>query len=150
MHEKEGEINIPDEEKWSLGRKTLGKEVWSKRERFWEVKSQQESREIEKNEPEIAWILYIEPFKSRQNESCREVSRFKLRQMHLSNSYPEVSIAKTGSMDRRVIKHLSRRQKLSRWIEELSRSYRDCDKKKLKSLIDSLAIERCREAVEIA
>ena len=65
MHEKEGEINIPDEEKWSLGRKTLGKEVWSERERFWEVKSQQELRETERNEPEIARILYIEPLKSR-------------------------------------------------------------------------------------
>ena len=53
-------------------------------------------------------------------------------------------------MDRGAIKHLSRRKKLYRWIEELSSSYQDCDKKKLKSSIDSLAVERCRGAVEIA
>ena len=50
----------------------------------------------------------------------------------------------------RWIEHLSSRQKLSRWIENLSRSYQDCDKKKLKSSIDSLAVERCPAAVEIA
>ena len=41
-------------------------------------------------------------------------------------------------------------QKEARWIEELSRSCRDCDKKKLKSSIDKPGIERCQEAVEIA
>ena len=74
----------------------------------------------------------------------------KSRQMYLSGSYLEVSTAKSGSMDRGATEHLSRRQKLSRWIEELSRSYRDCDKKKLKSSIDSLSVKRCRGAIEIA
>ena len=55
--------------------------------------------------------------------------------MHLSSSYPEVSTAKKGLMDRGAIEHLSRRQKLSWWIKELSRSYRDCGKKKLKKLL---------------
>ena len=50
---------IPNERRWFLGRTTLAKEVWSERKRFWEVKSQQESREIERNEPKIAQILYI-------------------------------------------------------------------------------------------
>ena len=67
------------------------------------MKSQQESREIERNEYDIARILYIEPLESRQIERCREVLRFKLRQMHLSSSYPEVSTAKRGSIDRGAI-----------------------------------------------
>ena len=50
----------------------------------------------------------------------------------------------------RWIEHLSSRHKLSQWIENLSRSYQDCDKKKLKSSIDSLVVERCPAAVEIA
>ena len=53
------------------------------------------------------------------------------------------------SMDRTTIKLLSRRQKLSRWIKELSRNCRDCDKKKLKSSIDKPGIERCQGAVKI-
>ena len=81
------------------------------------------SREIERSEYEIARTLYIEPLKSRQIKRCGEVSRFKLRQMQLSSSYLEVSTAKRGSMDQGAIEHLSRRQKLSRWIKELSRSY---------------------------
>ena len=109
MHEEWVKRIIPDERRWSLGRKTLGKEVWSERERFWEVKSQQESREIERNEYDIARILYIEPLESRQIERCREVLRFKFRQMHLSSSYPEVSTAKRGSIDRGAIEHLLRR-----------------------------------------
>ena len=52
-------------------------------------------------------------------------------------------------MDRGAIEHLLRRQKLSRWIEELPRSYQDCDKKKPKSSINKPGVERCRGAVEI-
>ena len=40
MHEKEGLGPLPSEEKLDLGRKILEDEVWSKRERFWEVKIQ--------------------------------------------------------------------------------------------------------------
>ena len=49
---------------------------------------------------------------------------------------------KPTSMDQEAIEYLSRRQKLSRWIEKLLRSYRDCNKKKLKCLIDKLGIEK--------
>ena len=59
MHEEWVKRIIPNERRWFLGRTTLAKEVWSERKRFWEVKSQQESREIERNEPKIAQILYI-------------------------------------------------------------------------------------------
>ena len=40
MHEIEGLGPLPSEEKLDLGRKILEDEVWSKRERFWEVKIQ--------------------------------------------------------------------------------------------------------------
>ena len=70
--------------------------------------------------------------------------------MQLLSRCPEESTAKKGSMDRGAIEQLSRRQKLSQWIEELSRSYRDCNKKKLKISIDKLGIERCRGTVKIA
>ena len=53
-------------------------------------------------------------------------------------------------MDRGAIGQLLRRQKLSRWIEELLRSCRDCDKKKLKNSIDKPSVKRCQGAVEIA
>ena len=38
------------------------------------------------------------------------------------------------SMDWEAVEKLSRRQKLSRWIEKLSKSYQDCNKEKLKNL----------------
>ena len=41
---------------------------------------------------------------------------------------------KRGSMDREGIENLLGIQKLSRWIKQLLRSYRECDKKKLKGL----------------
>ena len=47
MHEKEGLGPLPSEEKLDLGRKIPEEEVWSELERFWEVKSQERSREIE-------------------------------------------------------------------------------------------------------
>ena len=49
----------------------------------------------------------------------------------------------------RAIEELSRGQKVSRSIDLAIKRYRDCDKKKLKSLIDSLAVERCRAAIEL-
>ena len=60
MHEKEGKQDLTNEGRINLGRKTLGNEVWSEREVFGKVRSQKGSREIEKNEMEIALTLYIE------------------------------------------------------------------------------------------
>ena len=50
---------------------------------------------------------------------------------------------KPTSMDWLAIEHLSSRQKVSRWIENLSISYWECDNKKLKNSIDSLVVKRC-------
>ena len=60
MHEKEGLGPLPSEEKLDLGGKVLKEEVWSELERFWEVKSQERSREIEWNESKIVRTLYIQ------------------------------------------------------------------------------------------
>ena len=49
----------------------------------------------------------------------------------------------------RVIKELLRGQRVARSTDLAIERYRDWDKKKLKSLIDSLAIERCRAAIEL-
>ena len=114
---------IPDERRWSLGWKSLAKEVLSEKNVFGRWKGTKVSREIEKSQSEIARTLYIEPLKSQKIKRCQKVLRFKFWPMHLSRSYLKVSTAKRGSMDRGVIEHLSRRQKLSRWINELSRSY---------------------------
>ena len=46
MHEKEGLEPLLSEEKLDLGRKILADEVWSERERFWEVKSLEKSSEM--------------------------------------------------------------------------------------------------------
>ena len=78
----------PDERIWSLGRKSLGNKVFSEKNVFGRWKDTKVSREIERSESEIAQTLYIEPLKSGQIERYREVLRFKLRQMHLSSSYP--------------------------------------------------------------
>ena len=56
----EGLRTLTREEKLDLGQKSLGNKVWSEREVFGKVRRQNGSREIEKNEMEIALIRYIE------------------------------------------------------------------------------------------
>ena len=51
---------------------------------------------------------------------------------------------------REAIEELSRRQELSWSIRLAIERYRDCDISQLKSLIDSLAVERCWAAVELS
>ena len=58
--------------------RTLGEEVLSEKEEFRKVRRQKGSREIEKNEVEIALTLYIEIHNSRQIERYQKVSRFKV------------------------------------------------------------------------
>ena len=109
--------------------------------------------------------IRIDPiYKNPQILTDREVSRIKIRE----NSY-QVAIEnllkgvhnKKGSMDRKAIEHLSSMQKLPRWIEKLSISYRDwisrismdqdCDnrERKLKSSIDSLAVKKLSRLLKI-
>ena len=47
-----------------------------------------------------------------------------------------------------AIEELSSIQKFSRWIEVAIKSYRECDKKKLKSSIGRIAIERYRDSYQ--
>ena len=90
----EGLKSLTREEKLDLGQNPTWNEVWSEKEVFEKVRSQKESREIEKNEGEITLTLYIEIHNSQQIERYREVSIFKVQQIHLSRSYSEVSTAK--------------------------------------------------------
>ena len=53
IHEKEGLGPLPSKEKLHLGQKILKDKVWSKREKFLEVKSLERSREIEQNKVRI-------------------------------------------------------------------------------------------------
>ena len=111
----------------------------------------EESTGIERNEIWIAWALFIDSHNSWQIERCKEVSSFKgMKRYNYWEAIQRCPQQKKSSMDRGAIEQLSRRQKLSQWIEDLSRSYQDCDKKKLKSSIDSLSVKSYREAIEIA
>ena len=60
LHEKEGLGPLPSEEKLDLVWKILEEEARSEWDRYWEVKSQERSREIKRNKSEIARTLYIQ------------------------------------------------------------------------------------------
>ena len=65
--------------------------------------------------------------------SVENLSSTNSQQMNLSRRCQETIDCKNALMDREAIENLSSRQKLSRWIENLLRSYRD---KFLKALMD--------------
>ena len=155
MHEKKNrKQDLTNEGRINLGRRILRNEVWSVKEMFGKVRSHKGLREIETNEMEIVLTLYIEIPVSRWIKRCWELLR----------SYREVSTAKCP----RWIEGLSRiywanknfldglricreaiktnSQKL-RWIKI---AITTIEKRSLKGSIDSLAIERYQEAVEIA
>ena len=83
--------------------------------------------------------------------------------MNLSRCYRESVDDKSSSMDRDYVEDLLARQKLSRWIKKLSRSYQDkfqnarwieivlrfVKKGSLRGLIDKKLSRICREAVEL-
>ena len=117
----------------------LENEVWSERERDfgrWRGnRNRERSREMRSKS---RWPIYRS---SIILDSLRGVERSRALKGLTDATIEQVSRAKRSSMDRRAIKQLSRRQKLSRWIEELLRSCRDCNKKKLKSSIDKPGVE---------
>ena len=60
MHEKDGFRHLPSEENFIKVEESLRKRFKVReRERFWEVKRLERSREIERNESEIANAPYI-------------------------------------------------------------------------------------------
>ena len=139
--------------KCSWDQRTLREEVWSVREEFGKVRRQKGSKEIEKNEVEIALTLYIEIHNSRYIERCREVSRFKTRESAVEELFRicwKVSTAKRSQW----IKKLSRIYQASRKFLDGSSRYQEAIKNAIKSSwkgsIDSLAVERCPSVVEIA
>ena len=88
----------------------------------WEVRNYRERSR--RNEMKIALTLYIEISFSQCIERYREVLRIKMWEIaikQLSRSCPEVSTTKSA----RWIEKLSRRQKLSWWIEEIETFFMD-------------------------
>ena len=65
---------------------------------------------------------------------CRELKRHFLAVEELSRIYQKVSTAKESRWIEEVEEKLSSNQKVSWWIKQLSKSYRECDKKQLKDL----------------
>ena len=59
---------IPDERRWSLGWKSLAKEVLSEKNVLGRWEDTKVLREIERSETKIVQTLYIDPLKSRQIE----------------------------------------------------------------------------------
>ena len=77
---------------------------------FWKVRSQKGSREIKKNEVEIALTLYIEILFSRWIERHRELLRIKIARNSYRVAIEELTRgvhSKRGSMDREAIEHVS-------------------------------------------
>ena len=68
-------------------------------------------------------------------ERCKTCEKQCMQEdLDRSRSYRATIEQKPTSMNRTAIKHLSRGQKVPRWIENLLRSYRDCDKENTKRL----------------
>ena len=59
MHEKEGENNMPNEEKWSWDQRLSEEEDLSPWKVFREVKKLKGLREIERNESEIMRRVFV-------------------------------------------------------------------------------------------
>ena len=74
--------------------------------------------------------------------SVENLSSTNSQHMNLSRCCQETVDCKNALMDREAIENLSSKQKLSRWIENLSRSYRD---KFQKVSMDRRCIKICRE-----
>ena len=102
----------------------------------WRVRKYRER--LEKNERKFMLTLYIGSHDSRWIKRCREVLRFKSRQMELLRSYQEVSTTKWP----RWIEKLSSIYRAHRNFLDGSRSYRD---KFSKTSMDQNCNNSCRE-----
>ena len=124
---------------------------------FGEMRSQNQSRKIEKNERQIALRLFIGSHNSRWIESCRDLNfdRWSCRgaiercpqqsDLDGSRSYrASIEHTETSSMDREAIETNSQK---FRWIEIAKIAIKIGSSR---GLIDSLAVERYQEAVKIA
>ena len=68
-------------------------------------------------------------------ERCKTCEKKCMQEdLDRSRSCRAVIEYKPTFMDQTAIKHRSSRQKVSRWIKNLLRSYRECNKKKIKWL----------------
>ena len=111
----------------------------------------EESREIERDRAKWVWDrenpLYTSSVilnRSRSVERCRALKG------STDVAIKQVSKAKRILMDRGSVEELLRGQKIAWSIDLTIERCWDYNKKKLKSSIDKLCVERCREAIEIA
>ena len=128
------------QEKWSWGWKAPKKGVWSEKERFRKVKGQKLLTEIERNEIWITRTLFIDSHNSRQIERCREVSSFKGMKRY---SYQAAIQRCPQQKEARRIQEILSIYRGDKNFLDGSKSYRNCDKKKLKSSIDKPSAKRC-------
>ena len=84
---KRGIKDLTREEEQDQGKKSLGNEVWSEREKFRRWKGWKQSREIEDKWSHIARIIYIENHNPRQIESCQELKSTREAIKELSKGF---------------------------------------------------------------
>ena len=131
---------------------------------MWGVWEREKSESIERDRwemNEIALALYIEKYKAQWNERYREVSSFKFSPNGVIERCPQqsglngsrnyrasIEHTETSSMDQEAVKKLLRQVlKILWWIKI---GITAVEKRRSRGLIDGLAVERCREVVEIA
>ena len=153
----EGLRTLTREEKLDLGQKLLGKEVWSDREMCGKVRRRVLSREIkEKWEKCHAYPIYRNPNFSMDWELSR-IKKVRNSYRGAIERYPQQK-GLDGSRSYRTSKNFLDRSSScreaieiesqeSRWIEITITAI---EKGSSKGSINSLAIERYQEAVEIA
>ena len=140
-----------------MGRRLSGESEEVECEVFGRERSEFLSREIKENERKISLRIYIEKHEGRWIERCRVVifDRWSYRgaiercptqsDLDGSRSYQEsIEHTETSSMDREAIETNS--QKLQ-WIKIAKTAV---EKRRSRGSIDSLAVKRYREAIEIA
>ena len=161
MHDKMREMRLY-QMKNALLRPKNERGMW--RGWMWGVWEREKSESIERDQwemKEITLALYIEKYKARWNERYREVSSFKFLPNGVIERCPQqsglnglrnyrafIEHTETSSMDREAVKKLLRQVlKILWWIKIAITAV---EKRRSRGSIDSLAVERCREAVEIA
>ena len=144
MHEWEMIRSLPSKEKLEKAWRILEEQLWSEMIVFWERKQRSIEKEIEENDFRIAQRPYIEQpvnlNRCRYREVSRDLSRRcqenARRQLRCRWGIEEqlIKIKNRSSIDPPGFEKLSSIQTQSRSIHQVSRCWRDCNKKKLRKL----------------
>ena len=120
--------------------------------KFWVFRSETReklSKEIERIEFKIARRLFIGIHKPQSIDSYRGLKTRFIAVEPAIEDQTRGFVNKEARWIKIAIEKLSSIQKVSRWIEVAIESYRECNKKKLKSSIGRIAIERYRDCSKI-